>query len=174
MTGVNFQFVERYMDFRYCGKSRIERFVDRIEIMEADECWPWNGARSRTGYGRTNSPFNSGTIGAHRLSWILDRRRLPKPDLVIAHKCHNRACVNPAHLEEVTQGKNMADAVALGSFQGENHGRARLTEQDIYKIRASQKSENQLARDYGMSPSHIHRIRARECWKHLPDNPLHS
>jgi len=176
MTGVpkTYQRAREYLAHVYRGKSRLERFWNRINVRGEDDCWLWTGALSKMGYGRTNSPYNSGTVGAHRLMWILDRKSYPVEALVIAHKCHVRNCVNPRHLECVTQGKNMADAVALGSFKGVNHGRARLTEQDVYTIRGSHLSENQLSREYGVSPSHIHRIRTRECWTHLPELPQYK
>lgn len=74
-------------------------------VHKTDTCWVWIGARrGGTGYGSFYSQ-GEGTL-AHRYSY--QRFVGPIPDgFVIDHKCHNRACVNPDHLQVVTHKQNM-------------------------------------------------------------------
>jgi hypothetical protein len=75
----------------------------------AHECWPWLGKLDRYGYGRVASKVNGRIIstGAHRAAYLLRHGEIPD-GLVIDHVCRNRACVNPAHMEPVTNQQNIS------------------------------------------------------------------
>lgn len=79
---------------------RIWRFVD--PITDPNGCWLWTGAKTK-GYGT----FRGGTTNvAHRVMYGLLVG--PVPDgLVLDHLCRNRSCVNPRHLEPVTDRANL-------------------------------------------------------------------
>ncbi len=72
-------------------------------VDKTDKCWNWNGSRNADGYGQFHR--NGSNIGAHRYSYELNVDKIPE-GLVIDHLCRNRSCVNPAHLEPVTQKEN--------------------------------------------------------------------
>ncbi len=86
----------------------IERFLSKIIIQELG-CWEWQGALTEKGYGI----FWDGSINvsAHRYSYEwFNNCKLPKyiaGGLQIDHLCRNRRCVNPDHLELVTQRENL-------------------------------------------------------------------
>lgn len=73
------------------------RFWAKVD--KTDTCWLWTGAKTPDGYGN----FWDGTaqVRAHRFSF----GTVP-PGLVLDHLCRTPACVNPSHLEAVTQREN--------------------------------------------------------------------
>lgn len=86
-----------------------EFFMDwlfkRIEPDPNSGCWLWTGKASKEGYGIMNRDGFS-DIKAHRLSYWLYKGEIPH-GMVIDHKCRTPACVNPDHLEPVTQAENV-------------------------------------------------------------------
>jgi hypothetical protein len=82
----------------------LERFIANISIQDTPTaCWIWTGSKTPLGYGKLS--VNRRNTYAHRLAW--EYLRGPIPDgLVIDHLCRNPSCVNPAHLEPVTQQVN--------------------------------------------------------------------
>lgn len=87
-------------------------------------CWVWRGAL-KDGYGRFT--YEGRTYRAHRVAYEAFIGEIADFDangkvLVLDHKCRNRACTNPEHVEIVTQRVNI--------LRGENHvaARARVTE----------------------------------------------
>lgn len=81
--------------------TQLHRFMAKFH--REGECWVWHGARSDTGYG--NFGVKGVATAAHRLSYEHFTGPIP-PGLHIDHLCRNRPCINPAHLEAVTQRVN--------------------------------------------------------------------
>lgn len=73
----------------------------RTLINRTSSCWLWVGALDACGYGVFRG------FRAHRVSWVLANGRQIPPGLTLDHLCRVRACVNPAHLEPVTNRENV-------------------------------------------------------------------
>lgn len=84
------------------GPSLWERFDAKVE--RTSSCWLWCAARARNGYGLFN--FNGQMRTVHRVAHERWKGPIP-PGLTIDHLCRNRACVNPDHLEVVSQRENV-------------------------------------------------------------------
>lgn len=85
-----------------------ERCLPVIRIEALGECWEWQGPTSGetgrgAGYGRFS--FEGATAATHRTVWAVMHGPIP-PRKQIDHKCQNRLCCNPDHLQIVTHRKN--------------------------------------------------------------------
>lgn len=68
------------------------------------ECWLWSEATDKKHYGRFR--LHGGWTQAHRVSYRDFGHNLPD-ELKLDHLCRITQCVNPAHLEPVTQLENV-------------------------------------------------------------------
>lgn len=89
------------------------RWNDKVPHRPETGCWEWAGyICKQTGYGRiSNRP--GPPITASVASWIIHNGTIPL-GLVVRHKCDNRSCCRPDHLELGTQADNVADMVRRG------------------------------------------------------------
>lgn len=84
------------------------RFFERVEI--TGFCWNWTGGTS-TAYGVFW--FGGRMVRAHR--WAYEHLVGPIPEgMQLDHLCWNPGCVNPDHLEPVTQDENNARRRRVG------------------------------------------------------------
>lgn len=89
-------------------KDHLIRWALHVLLDDGDKCWNWDGSRNPvSGYG--NFRWDRKSL-AHRYSY--ERFNGPLIDgLEIDHLCHNRRCVNPAHLEQKTRKGNAENSL---------------------------------------------------------------
>jgi len=84
--------------------SDVKRFWSKVN--KSDTCWLWTNVPAKNGYGYLGVGGRSGrNIQAHRIAYELAHGPIPD-GLHIDHLCRVRNCVNPSHLEAVTNREN--------------------------------------------------------------------
>ena len=133
------------------------RYARLVDIGEPGQCWNWLGSINKiTGYGKKQ--WFSETWLAHRWVWTMLCGKIPH-GMTINHKCRNRKCVNPHHLELMT----MVDNCRHG-------GGSKLTRNEVIQIRKiapSRGDRKAIAEQYGVSPMTISDIRSGRSWKDI-------
>lgn len=93
--------------------SAHRRFWSKVEAAPAPDCWLWTGALNSRGYGKFFVAKEEGRtvlIAAHRWAFLMLRGDVD--GLLLDHLCRNPACVNPWHLEPVTNAVNLGRQVS--------------------------------------------------------------
>lgn len=91
-------------------REKAQAAFDARYTVRDNGCWEWTGSDNGNGYGRMI--MGSRKLGtrremyAHAIAYELLVGRVPD-GMVIDHLCRNRLCVNPAHLEVVTNEENI-------------------------------------------------------------------
>ena len=148
------------MDLTEKQKTNFWKKVDK------GSCWLWTAGCCQDGYGQFN--INYKMYLSHRISWFLAGNTIPEGH-ILRHKCRNRNCINPEHLETGTHAENMCDKVRDGTdARGEKCHKAKLTSTQVLEIRARGEEKHvNLAKEYGITPMTISQIITRRSWKHL-------
>lgn len=145
-------------------------FLERVKVGGQNDCWIWLKGKDKHGYG--NSWKDGKCVQAHRLSYKLFTREIPK-GLFINHKCHNPSCVNPKHLYAGTPADNSRDMVLAGRSArnaGEKHGNSILKNEQVLFIKRKLKEGmpvKKLAEEFKMKINYISSIKLGTRWKHL-------
>jgi hypothetical protein len=171
-------------------KTLKERFDEKWVPVPESGCWIWIGSCDPHGYARLS--LNGFMALAHRVAVVLYKKAVLNRRIVVIHKCNIRSCVNPEHLYAGTRQDQVAHMQEHGLFakgesvgtygtprdeeikiacslanRGEGNGMAKLTEQDILAIRASEGAHTEIAAVFGVSDGCICNIRNRKTWKHI-------
>ena len=90
----------------------LRRMLAKCELVTESGCWIWMGAdNGDQGYGRVY--LGGKSYRAHRLMYELIKGKVPG-GLDLDHLCRVRCCVNPAHLEPVTNLENLLRGEHIG------------------------------------------------------------
>lgn len=96
----------------------IERLMARVVLTDGPmdtPCWITDYVPEYNGYVRVSTTVGGPRPGAHRLSYEHHVGPIPA-GLVLDHLCRTPPCVNPEHLEAVTQGENIRRGMAPNSI----------------------------------------------------------
>ena len=156
-----------------------ERFWGKVDIKGDSECWEWKGCvlqdkRTKTKpYGATCTYIEGVRVTkAHRLAYIYAYAFIPDGAQVL-HSCDNPPCCNPMHLYLGSHEVNHNEKVAKKRHvwhTGSGHGMAKLTENDVLRIRELLDmgvTQTRLAKDFGIDQTGISRIKLRKNWNHI-------
>lgn len=84
------------------------RFISKVIMPQnSRECWLWNGGiDDANGYGYLS--LHNCKVYPHRFSYEHFNGKIPYK-AVVHHKCGNRICVNPYHLETMLRGSHTSE-----------------------------------------------------------------
>jgi len=113
------------------GKAEVEALLSKYATLDPTTgCWLWDGQIDRYGYGRFRGLEDVTERTAHREIYQRVKGTIP-PHLKADHECHNRdstcsggwtcrhrRCINPDHIEPVTNRENICRAHAARGVTG--------------------------------------------------------
>lgn len=152
-------------------ESAIRRIQEKLSIMP-NGCIEYTGARS-TGYGVIRLKGSDGKFHnekVHRLVYSIFNGPI-EDNMVIMHKCDNRGCCNPEHLDIGTMKDNIQDAITKKRMLiGSTNGISRLVETDIPVIRNLAKKgmkQKEIGRIFGVHRRTITDVLIKKTWTHV-------
>ena len=124
------------------------------------------------GYSRLNLSANGSTITCRMHQLVATIFLGPCPEsLQINHRDGDKQNNRANNLEYITPSENMSHAFATGLRKPRTGPRAKLTVGAVTEIRTRYASGSstgrQLAKEFGVNPTHISNIVHRRYWKHI-------
>ena len=148
-----------------------ERFHAKVVQGEADQCWPFVGARHASGHGQFFVSKERGRLSAHAFALELATGSPCPPGMETCHRCDNPPCCNPAHLYFGTRKQNVDDMWRRDRGpRGVRHVNARLNDTSVVAIRtrfAEGDTQTALAAEFGLNAAYISDIVNGRTWKHV-------
>ena len=125
--------------------------------MPPGPCWIWQLSTDRFGYG--NVTIKRWTRRAHILSCEVKHMRRAQKGEVVRHLCNNPPCCNPCHLVFGSHKDNSRDSLLHGTSKN-----YKFDPDSVRHVRASNKTNTELAEQYGVHRRAIYNIRTRKTW----------
>jgi hypothetical protein len=160
--------------------SLAERFWSKVLRKDPDDCWEWRAGKFPAGYGCLKVDGRS--LYSHRLAWELTHGIIPAGEgyhgTCVRHKCDNRGCCNPRHLElGSVQENNMDRDVRRRTARrpGETNAAVKLSDLQVEKVRHRLRTEyvvgivtqREIASDCGVTNSLVSYIHRHPEYRHV-------
>jgi hypothetical protein len=150
------------------GIRSIEDIRLRCVINDETGCWLWPGSMNNSGTPITWFPPLQAAVTIGIAICFFKTGHRPERGTMWLPKCGNQLCANPAHrfvgnASVRTSGKRTPLHNAKIALS--NRKNARLTEEIAAEIRASEEAGCRVAKRYGISASHVSRIRRGQNWR---------
>lgn len=150
-------------------EKSIERFWAKVDT--SGDCWIWTACKHWRGYGFFG--YKGKNKFAHRISYELAYGPIPE-GIIVCHHCDTPSCVRPSHLFKGTSKDNTQDMLHKGRGpwhlrRGENHPRAKFTNEQVREIRLKHQSGEfpcDIAREFGAPRTTINNIIHGYAWKY--------
>jgi len=152
--------------------SRERFYRERVLTYDGDSCLIWPFSRGQKNGRAIWDKGDGSTSIVPRMVCEDVHGAPPSPDLEAAHSCGNGhlGCVTKSHLRWDTASGNQKDRVLHGtSNRGERNAHAKLSEEDVRKIRVLSGSMSQrgIARLFGVSNAAVADILHLRKWAWL-------
>ncbi len=158
-----------------------ERFWAKVDKSQPNDCWLWQGAKNKEGYGSINDPRFNKHRRAHVIAYELSTGDIVQKGLIVMHLCDNPQCCNPNHLRKGTQKENIWDSINKKRREifpnrliGEKCYNAKLKENEVHEIKQrlrNGESPTEIARSFHVSRGAVTNIRLGVTWKSLGEKP---
>lgn len=132
-------------------------------------CWLWSGADNGNGYGKFRGKY------AHRIAYEIANGPIQN-NLHIDHLCRVPCCVNPDHMEPVSNKENARRGLAGHHMKNgraprqENHRMAVMTSDLVASLRSdcnAGMSQYAAAKKYGISQPTVSQIMRNVTWRNI-------
>lgn len=137
---------------RYPTKSHPK--LPRYVVDHATGCWQWIREINNNGYAMIW--VDNKHIIAHRFYYAWVHGAIPK-GMYCDHLCHNRACVNPAHITLVTPAGN-----TRSSYQVKLNAEHVATMKRLHRMGVT---PTELAEEFGIHRNHVYNVLDSTYWK---------
>lgn len=131
---------------------------------DTEACWPWHEDAPVSGRDdRPTFTYKGRRYLAYRVVYELFTGEELSPDEVVRHKCDNKQCCNPHHLEKGTHQENMNDMKSR-----ERHGLPHHTVRAIKTLLlAGSLTHEQIAQNFGISRQTVTAIKGGTIYSHV-------
>jgi len=141
-------------------------WIRNLDFQVFYKCVEWPFSISSHGYGVVR--YEGLYMHSHRAALLIHVGQPTGNRVHAAHNCHNRVCCNLNHVRWATAKENSADRIIDGTHnRGDRNHNAKLSSSDIQSIRADQRTQVDIAEQYGVGQPAISSIKLRKCWSWL-------
>lgn len=156
-------------------KSSVGRILADVSLIEQTGCWELARRIATDGYGQIN--IGGKVVKTHRVIYATLIGEIPD-GFVVRHKCDNRKCNNPAHLEAGTYQDNSSDMVDRDrQRKGETHQTAKLSDAnalEIVRLVEGGTTHREIAGRFGISRGYVSEVARGLKRKHLGETAEYS